>query len=119
MRPTDRVRTSETGNATLDWLTEQRRLLAKTPPDSSFYPNAWQEHDLAPLMGLPRTTIVAALGPPDVCPKSDGTPCPYSDGADIYALFQLSPYQVGGGPHIVLTYDARGICTEVRWFATK
>ena len=84
-----------------------------------YAPEGWRSRDLSPLVGMHLTAIVGALGQPDLsCPPADGRRCAYDTDA-VYFFHRLDPYDVGGGPHLALDYDAREICTEARWFITK
>ena len=110
-----------TGSDTLDWLRAQRsrvREEAARTPDQPWNPPDWRSHDVKPLVGLTRDRIVAALGPPDVCPHANGSPCGFGV-AVVYALFYLPDTSLGGGPNLALDFDERGVCTFAKWVLTK
>jgi hypothetical protein len=73
--------------------------------------------DLAPLKGIARQDIVAALGPPTFCtlpasvPKGVDCPSHYNKWS-----FYLASYgTLGGGPELTCDVDQMGHCAAVQW----
>jgi hypothetical protein len=91
-----------------------RELKAQSMP-----PEQWRSWDLSPIVGMTRSTVLAALGQPfDACPPANGIPCTFGV-ALVYNMYRLGPYDLGGGPHVALEFDQGGMCSEARWFITK
>jgi hypothetical protein len=102
---------------TLGWLKTEIARVRSTPSDQSYMPADWRHRDVSPLIGSSRQVINDALGQPDVCPTTDGTPCPFG-GEVVYRLFRLYE-QLGGGPHLVLSFGRGDTCSGARWVGTK
>jgi hypothetical protein len=73
--------------------------------------------NLAPLNGIPRDELMAALGPPTFCllpsyvPKGPDCPSHYNQ----WAFYKLRPDTVGGGPELNCKVDQTERCAVVRW----
>lgn len=69
--------------------------------------------DAGPLVGMSRHDISTTLGTPRPC-KGKGlpsAPCE-SEGQGFYSLYRLPTGWVGGGPELLLTFDAKNVCTR-------
>lgn len=80
------------------------------------------------LVGMSRDAIHAALGEPHTCSRTDvhdshGTPMPVAPCASttdwFYSFYHLPVGSLGGGPELLLTFDAAGICTSAVWRFTR
>lgn len=73
--------------------------------------------NLAPLNGIARQDLMAALGPPTFCtlppnvPKGPDCPSHYNR----WSFYKLPPLTLGGGPELTCEADQIGHCAVVRW----
>jgi hypothetical protein len=84
--------------------------------------------DVAPVAGMSRDDLRAALGEPGSCvdnPVTDAqgnrrpvAPCQTNDDW-FYSFYRLPEGWVGGGPELLLTFDAAGTCTAADWRFTQ
>lgn len=79
-------------------------------------PSSCPRLDLAPLNGIARRDLLAALGPPTFCtlphvPKGPDCPSHYNQ----WSFYRLLPLTVGGGPELTCEVDQMGRCAIVRW----
>lgn len=78
----------------------------------------WSNVDVSPLAGMTRDELRAALGTPESCADIGGAPCETEEDW-FYAFFRLPPHARGGGPNVLLSFDADGVCTAARWQHTR
>jgi hypothetical protein len=80
------------------------------------------------LVGLTRAQIQAALGAPHTCERdvardATGQPQPVAPcrthGDWFYSFYHLPENWNGGGPELLLTFDARGACERAAWRFTQ
>jgi hypothetical protein len=86
--------------------------------------------DVAPLVGMTRDQIRAALGAPSICggpgyrihdPRGNWAPtAPCRTPEDwYYSFYRLPPRSVGGGTELLLQFDAAGVCTVALWRGSR
>ena len=115
LQATDRDRGS-----TIEWLRTEFVHLRRLPAEESYEPEDWRTRDISSLVGMTRNGLLDALGPPDLCPRSDGGPCGLVSGRVlVYVLFHLPPLSIGGGPHLVIRLDETDVCTRAYLLGTK
>ncbi len=75
--------------------------------------------EAAALVGAHRGVVERALGEPARC-DADQAPAPCEQPADVfYSFYHLPDGWVGGGPELLLRYDAAGSCTQAVWRFTQ
>ena len=86
--------------------------------------------DVRPLLGLRRDTLRDALGPPSInCRDEPGVnvttgervriaPC-QADEDLAYSFYRLPALTGGGGPELLLQFNANGICSRAVWRGTQ
>jgi hypothetical protein len=105
---------------TIEWLRTEIDHLRRLPESESYEPQNWRKHEVSSLAGMTRSSLVEALGPPDVCPRRDGKPCGFAPGrVVVYALFHLSSGSIGGGPNLIIHLDDAEVCTDAYLLGTK
>jgi hypothetical protein len=80
------------------------------------------------LVGMTRDAIRNALGEPNTCEEDvafdsqgNGSPvAPCESHQDwFYSFYHLPEHSVGGGPELLLQFDANGVCAAARWMHTQ
>jgi TonB family protein len=110
-----KTRDGQNGAETLKWL-HAALSKVRAARAGSFGTIGWSDQDVSVLVGMSRAAIGSALGEPDVCPLPDKMPCPFH-GDVAYKFFRLRGR--GGGPNLVLTFDAHDSCSNAHWELTK
>lgn len=70
------------------------------------------------LVGRRRSEIEGFLGTPWVCTDTTTAPCK-STSQVFYSFYELPLGSVGGGPELLLTYDATSTCTDATFARTR
>jgi hypothetical protein len=73
-----------------------------------------------PLLGASQAELLTALGEPSRCAGLGGriAPC-QEDSQWFYSFYHLPSGSRGGGPELLLTFSAGGLCTDASWRYTR
>ena len=117
---------ADPAEAALGALAGKLAAVRAAPADKAFSDGG--DSDVSPLVGVSAARVRAALGEPRVCGKDDSTiakdarhpmaPC-RAEGDWFYSFYRLPTSSVGGGPELLLQFDASGICTLATWRHTQ
>ena len=97
-------------------LRSQLDRVRATPDDEDFAVPELLE--VGALVVQPRGEIRAGLGEPYVCTAGAGAACT-RPGDWYYSFYHLPPNAFGGGPELVLEFDATGECSSAKWVHTQ
>ena len=77
--------------------------------------------DVSLLAGLGRDEVRAGLGEPQECSSYGAQmPAPCRDRTDwFYSFYHLPEGSVGGGPELLVRFDASGRVTSAEWMHTQ
>jgi len=80
-----------------------------------------EPQEVSGLAGATQAEIRAALGDPQTCTENmQFAPCVGGDPTSwFYSFYHLETGSLGGGPELLLEFEANGRCTRARWAHTR
>jgi len=107
---------TEGGAGPLGLLGNALVKVRRAPRDERFVVQPLPPSDA--LVGKPRNEIEGYLGTPTPCVDTTTAPC-QTAGQVFYSFYHLPARSVGGGPELLLSYDAKSICREAQVVFTR